>query len=191
MSAATVVRNSRRLRALGQRELGARAKISQPQLSLIENGKAAPAFETVERLLRSSGHRLISIPTTREDASSIADAIARAIGDSDEERAFRLFIQLNDNLTAEHGAVRFALAIAEPLSTGQKRWDAAIAALVAHRLNEEGLPHPAWVDSNKRSLGRAWTVGDGIYTITPPESRVPEEFLRRRVLIDEDALLSA
>lgn len=191
MSAASVVRNSRRLRALGQRELGALAKVSQPQLSLIESGRSAPAFQTVEKLLRFSGHRLISVPTTRDDAASIADAIAESLNNSDEERAFRLFIQLNDNLMAEHGAVRFALTIAEPISTGHKRWDAAIGALVAHRLNEEGLPRPPWVDSADRSLGRAWAVGDGIYTITPPESRVPKEFLRRRVLIDEDTLLSA
>lgn len=191
MSAASLVRNSRRSRLLGQRELGAIAQISQPQLSLIENGKSSPAYATVERLLRSSGHRLVAVPTTREDAASIADSIAEALEDSADDRAYRWFIQLNDNLAAEHGAIRFALAITEPASTGHKRWDSAIAAVVAHHLRDEDLPLPAWVESSTRSLERAWAIGASEYTITPDRDRVPEEFARRGVLIDEDDLLSA
>lgn len=191
MTAASVIRTARRSRSLGQRELGELAQISQPRLSLIESGKSTPGFDTVERLLRSSGHRLVSVPTVREDAATLAEGIADALEHSDDDRALRLYIQLNDNLAAEHGAIRFALCIAEPTTTGQKRWDAAIAALVALRLNEEALPRPSWVDDPNRVLARTWTLGAGPYTITPPPRRVPVEFLDRRVLIDRDTLVSA
>ena len=47
----------------------------------------------------------------------------------------RALLQLNDDLTAEHALVRGILALAEPEPTGDRLWDAAIAALVAWRLN--------------------------------------------------------
>lgn len=190
MTAASLVRTARRHRALDQRELAARARVSQPQLSLIESGKVRPRFDTVERVLRSTGQRLIAIPTVRDDAAGIGEAIGQALDSGDEQRAFRLFIQLSDDLAAEHGAVRFALGIAEPPPTGRKQWDAALAALVAHHFDAEGLPLPSWANSSDRILERAWTPGDE-YTVPPPAHRVPQEFLARRVLIDEDTLASA
>lgn len=191
MSASTFIRSARRRKNLGQRELGRRARISQSQLSLIESDKQNPAFETVEKILKSAGHRLVAIPTSREDAASVAVEIADALKNSRPERALRWFIQLNDNLASEHGALRFALSIAEPESTGTKHWDAAIAALVAYRLGEEGLPSPEWVTGDSRSLKRSWSIGDGTYGIRPELDRVPPEFLKRRVLIDADTLRSA
>lgn len=191
MSAANVIRSARRLKKLNQRELGRRAHISQSRLSLIEGNKQTPAFDTVERILKGAGHRLIAVPTTREDASSVALEISNAIAGGNPELALRWFIQLNDNLSAEHGALRFALTIAEPEPIGAKHWDAAIGAVVAHYLTEERLPIPEWVEDKSRFLARSWSLGDGRYSIEPAPDRVPPEFRKRRVLIDRDSLQSA
>ena len=75
----------------------------------------------------------------------------------------RHFIQLNDDLVAEHGSTRFALTISEPPTTGSKRWDAALAALAAYRLADEQLPSPGWVTDPSRRLGKSWTFGSGRY----------------------------
>jgi transcriptional regulator with XRE-family HTH domain len=191
MSAGNLIRTARKSRRLTQHALGRRARLSQSHLSLIEGGRQNPSFDAVERALRSAGHRLIAVPSVRDDAATIASEIRFALLDRRSDRALRLFIQLNDNLAAEHGAVRFALTISEPELTGSKQWDAAIAALVAHHLSAEQLPVPEWATSPDRSLKRSWTLGEGPYTLTPDLSRVPTEFRRRRVLIDEDTLASA
>lgn len=191
MSAGALIRSARKSVRLTQRTLGQRAQLSQSHLSLIEQGHQNPSFDAVERALRSAGHRLIAVPTLRDDAASIASEIRRALIETRSDRALRGFLQLNDNLRAEHGATRFALAISEPESTGSTQWDAAIAAIVEHHLSAEQLPLPEWVLDPARALRRSWVLGESDYTLTPDASRVPPEFLRRRVLVDSDTLLSA
>lgn len=191
MSAGHLIRAARKSRKLTQKALGRRAHLSQSHLSLIEGGQQNPSFDAVERALRGAGHRLVSVPSVRDDAATIAADIRYAVLDDRTDRALRRFIQLNDNLQAEHGAVRFALTISEPEPTGSKQWDAALAAVVAHHLSAEHLPIPAWATSPDRSLRRPWTLGEGPYTITPDPSRVPPEFGKRRVLVDADTLASA
>jgi transcriptional regulator with XRE-family HTH domain len=186
MDAATLVKSARTAARLDQSALAARARSSQSQISLIEAGRQSPTFDTLARVLRSAGRQLIAVETLRDDAATIASEIARALADSADARALRLFIQLSDNLAAEHGATRFALGLAEPPTTGSTRWDVAIAALVAHWLREEALPVPEWADS--RSLSRTWNFAD--LRLRPDRAAVPPEFLRRRVLIDRDTLAS-
>ncbi|WP_448003190.1 helix-turn-helix domain-containing protein [Agromyces bauzanensis] len=190
MTAGTLVRSARKSRRLTQASLGHRARLTQSHLSLIEGDRQNPSFDAVERALRGAGHRLIAIPTLREDTAAIAAEIRADLAHGRPERALRRFIQLNDNLTAEHGEVRFALAITEPESTGSKQWDAAIAALVAHHLDAEQLPVPRWATHPSRFLKRSWVFGAGPYSLAPELDHVPAAFRERRVLIDEDTLRS-
>ncbi|GLI26447.1 hypothetical protein ARHIZOSPH14_06890 [Agromyces rhizosphaerae] len=191
MSAGTLIRAARRSRGLTQQALGKRARLSQSHLSLIERGHQNPSFVAVDRALRAAGHRLVSVPSVRDDAAAIAADIRSAVADRNESAALRRFIQLNDNLTAEHGVARFALTISPPEPTGSRQWDAALAALVAHHLVAEQLPVPDWAEHDARVLRRAWALGEGPYTLTPSLDRVPPEFARRRVLVDADTLISA
>jgi transcriptional regulator with XRE-family HTH domain len=191
VTAGSLIRAARRSRKLTQHALGRRARLSQSHLSLIERGHQNPSFEAVERALRAAGHRLVSVPTVRDDAAAIAADVRFAVADGRDDQALRRFIQLNDNLLAEHGASRFALAISPPEPTGSRQWDAALAALVAHHLTDEHLPIPDWATAPERTLRRPWTLGEGPYTITPPPDRVPPEFAARRVLVDADTLVSA
>ena len=90
-------------------------------------------LSTVDRCLPDR-HRLYAAPTRRDGAASAA-AIGDHLRAKDPDRALRALLQLNDDLTAEHALVRGILALAEPEPTGDRLWDAAIAALVAWRLN--------------------------------------------------------
>lgn len=76
-------------------------------------------------------------------------------------------------------------------AVGSGQWDSAIAALVAHHLSADHLPVPDWATRSERSLSRRWVLGEGPYTLAPDPDRVPPEFARRGVLIDEDTLASA
>ena len=190
MSIGTIVKASRERRGLGQVALSRLSGVAQPALSRIESGRQSPEWGTVEKILRATGQQLVAIPSLRDDAASIADAIRTALSADDEQRALRLFLQLNDNLVAEHHEVRFALTIAEPTRTGRRQWDAAIAALVELRLEEEGLPIPSWVTSADRRLKREWVFGAGPYVTPVGISASPEPFARRRIALDPSDLVS-
>ena len=99
-------------------------------------------------------------------------------------------IQLNDNLVAEKGLVRGVLAVTEPEPTGQKAWDAAIAALVAWRLNEEHVPLPEWVTTPGRTLGRTRVLRVDPADPVPTVEDVPAEFLDHGVLAWRDTFTS-
>ena len=189
-SAETLVRSSRRASRLSQKALGERSGIAASSLSLIESGDRIPTVATLERLLAATGRSLVCIPTRRADAATIGERIADAVAGADSASALRHFIQLNDNLAAEHSEVRFALSIAEPAPTGVKHWDAALAGLVEFRLQQEGLPVPAWARDASRRLRRSWTFSGGRYVVPVDRKRVPKAFLDRGVLIDEETLTS-
>jgi transcriptional regulator with XRE-family HTH domain len=187
---ATLVRAARRSRKLTQRELSRRSRLPQPRVALTEKRREDPRFATVTRLLAGSGHRLYTAPTTRDDVATVAVAIGEALHRDDMQLALRNLIQLNDNLVAERGLLRGVLAVAEPELTGVKAWDAAIAALVAYRLNQDGVPLPDWVNDERRSLKRARSLRVDPADPEPPVSEVPQEFLDRGVLVWRDTLES-
>ena len=190
MAADVLLRSSRRASRLSQKTLGERSGVAASSLSLIESGDRIPTVATLERLLAATGRSLVSIPTRRADAATIAERIGASVSANQPADALRHFIQLNDNLTAEHHEVRFALAIAEPALTGTKHWDAAIAGLVEYRLSEEGLPVPSWTRDSSRALRRSWTFNAGRYVVPVARARVPRAFLDRNVLIDSETLAS-
>jgi len=140
------------------------------------------SFETIDRLLGASGHRLYSAPTRRDDAATVAAEIRQQLAVGDKDRALRALLQLNDNLVAEHGLVRGILGLAEPESTRHPVWDAALAALVAWRLSEEGVPLPPWVDLDGRFLTAHRALEVDAADPVPPVSEVPAEFAKRGVL---------
>ncbi len=138
-NASVLVRAARKSSGLTQKDLAERTNVDQGRVSRVEGGREAE-FSTVERFLRGAGYRLYSAPTRRDDAATIAAAIRGYLRAGDKYSALREFIQLSDNLNAEHGLVRGVLGLAEPEPTGDRVWDAALAALVDFRLREEGLP---------------------------------------------------
>lgn len=99
-------------------------------MSRSERGRDA-SFVAIDRLLGASGHRLYSAPTRRDDAATVAAEIRQLLAVGDKDRALSALLQLNDNLVAERGLVRGILGLAEPESTRDPVWDAALPAFVA------------------------------------------------------------
>lgn len=187
---ATLVRSARRSRGLTQRELSARSRLAQPRLALTEKRREDPRFDTATRLLAGAGHRLYAAPTTRDDVATVAADIRHAVQADDLQLALRNLVQMNDNLVAERGLLRGILAVTEPELTGSKTWDAAIAALVAYRLNQDGVPLPVWVNDDSRVLKRARPLRVDPADAVPSPADVPQEFLDRGVLLWSDTLES-
>lgn len=188
-TASHLIRTARRSRRLTQSRLAETASIDQSSVSRLERGRGAE-FNTVDRLLAATGHRLYLAPTRRDDAAAAAAHIRENLRGHDPDRALRVLLQLNDDLVAEHGLTRGVLGLAEPVTTRDKVWDAAVAALVAWRLGEEGLPVPDWTEAPSRSLLKPAVLRIDPSDPVPPLSEVPSEFARRGVLAWRDTFTS-
>lgn len=188
MPASTLLRSSRLASGISQLDLAVRAKTSQPDISTIESGKRIPTVDTLERILRQTGHRIIAVPGAGTDASEAADRIAGVIARSTGDSALRAFLDYSDSLSLATGVDRVVLGIAEPRQTGSRAWDAALAALVDYWFHKSRLPTPAWIDSPSRSLTKPSSPQLSEYDLEPDRANVPPEFLRRNVLIERSTL---
>lgn len=188
-TASALVRAARKSARLTQAQLAERARVDQAAVSRSENGRDAE-FATIDRLLAGAGHRLYSAPTRRDDAATVAADIRAQLRAGDRERALRALLQLNDNLVAERGLVRGVLALAEPEPTREPAWDAALAALVAWRLAEEGLPAPEWTGGPSRYLRTPRSLDVDPADPLPAAEDVPSEFAERGVLVWADTFAS-
>jgi transcriptional regulator with XRE-family HTH domain len=189
-TAARLVRTARRGRGFSQRALAAASNREQSEIARLERSAQSARIELVERLLRAADQRLAALPTTRTPVAEHADSIADLLAHGDERRAYRNVIQLADDLAAEHGAERVALAVTPPPTTNDDRFDALIAGITELRLEDEDLPLPKWLDKDTHVLSTQWFVdryatGDeGVIAATP------EPLRRRGVVLDPAELIS-
>lgn len=189
VNASALLRAARKSQRLTQGQLAERTDVDQASVSRVERGRAAE-FTTVDRLLAGAGHRLYSAPTRRDDSATIGAEIRDRLHAGEKGRALRALIQLNDNLVAERGLVRGVLGLAEPETTRDAVWDAALAALVAWRLGEEGVPAPDWVTLPNRFLSVPRSLEVDPADPVPPVTEIPPEFLARGVLVWRDTFAS-
>ena len=187
-TAGRLLRQVRRARAMSQRGLAAVTAEYQSSIADFERGKHDPGVDRLDRILAPLGYRIAVLPTRRPTVADAADTIYDWVRQGDNDRVFRALIQLNDDLAAEHGALRVALATASPASVGDRRVDAFIAALVEHLLNAEELPIPPWTSEPARYLDEAWVVDE--FAPDEIEAITPDSFRRHNVLIDPSELTS-
>lgn len=84
--------------------------------------------------------------------------------------------------------MRVALCVAPPPLTGDRRFDAAIAAVVEYHLARDSLPLPSWVYEASRSVPDPWVPDP--YAGPDIVADAPEPFRRRGVLLAERELVS-
>lgn len=188
---ATLIRASRLVSGLTQEEVAERSGILQPNVARAESSDRASSIETCERLLHAAGFRLAVLPGRGTDVFSIGIALRDAVEADKGDRAYRLVIQLADDLERLHGAERVAATVAPPAPSGDARYDAFVAGIVEARLDAEQLPHPLWLAGAPR-LSSPWYV-DGWSAVTGRkiEDATPPALRRRGVFIDAAELDSA
>ena len=189
-TAARLVRVARRGSGLTQRKLAAAAQCSQPEIARLERSGHAVSLDLVERLVRGARQRLVTIPTRRTPVAEHADAIAEWLARSDESRAFRVAIQLADDLAGEQGAIRVALAVTPPPATGDSRFDALIAGITEYRLVKDNLPLPEWLARSGDPLSPVWFVDPYSQGDSAVVAATPEPLRRRGVILDAAELES-
>lgn len=172
------------------RRLADLGETSPAAISQIENGVRGVTFERIESLLERTSHRLVVLPTIAATASEFAEAIANFLKTKDVSGAFRTIISFSDSLRKQEPAVRVALVVPEPESTGSALYDAAIAAVVEHLFSPDGLPMPQWVRSADRYLSEPTHLAESVYSLVPELDEIPVAFAQRNVLFPSSALES-
>jgi transcriptional regulator with XRE-family HTH domain len=185
--ASILVRQVRRSGKLTQREFAALAEEPQSSICSLETGRNDPGVERVAHLVGALGCSLAVLPTRRRTVAAAAEAIYDALRAGNEARAYRELVQINDDLAAEHGALRVALTVTPPAPVGDERYDAFIAALVEHHLEQDRLPIPEWTSDQWRRVRAPWIVdeyGDASWAASPAA------FRRRNIVLSADELAS-
>jgi transcriptional regulator with XRE-family HTH domain len=180
----------RKSKGVSQSALARKTKTFQANISSIEAGKTDPGISTLEQCLAPLGYSLIALPTKTPSVSQSALKIAEAISKGHYPKAFRLIIQLSDNLKGLSPELCLALSITPPSLTGDTKYDALIAATVEYHLTENNLPLPAWIQESNRKLAKREPIDKYETNLSHLTARTPKAFLRHNILIDKSELVS-
>lgn len=186
----TLLESVRRSQGLSQTELARRGKTYQANISSIENGITDPGISTLEQCLAPLGYSLFALPTKKPSVSQFTLKLIDALASNDELKAFRLFIQLNNNLNSVMPDICLALCITPPPLTGDSRYDALIAGLIEFHLTRKSLPLPSWLNEPNRKLPTRWIVDPFDQDTQVLLKKTPKAFLRHNVLISQTELSS-
>lgn len=98
--------------------------------------------------------------------------------------AERAVLQLAADLSRADNALRIKLCETPPATTGDRRFDAYIAALAEHLLVQNGLTPPAWVYESWRTLDEPWDIETVTSLQAAARAVTPPAFARHRVFLD-------
>ncbi|MEQ8718817.1 MAG: helix-turn-helix transcriptional regulator [Acidimicrobiales bacterium] len=189
-SARQLLRALRVASGMSQADLAARCDVSRPRIAEYEGGTTEPSFERLSALVEATGHRLVAIPTgtatarptatAYETGARIATILAGDPGPAGHAAALRELRAYSIDLSAQDPPVQAALCVTAPAPTGSAHFDAALAAVVEHRLGDHGTPVPGWVQEPDRYLSGTW-VADPAANLEPGAQLMP--FLRHGIMV--------
>ena len=190
MTAATLLKTARHARGVSQRALSQVAHLSQPGIASVESGSHDTTVGRLDLLLTALGQRVTILPTRTRPVWEVAVALREALDGGNESTAWREIIQLADDLAREKGATRVALTITRPLPVGNARYDAVLAAVTDHRLSQDGLPRPEWLDAVEYRLDKPWDVEEIPALQSEARRHTPPAISRHGVFLRESELAS-
>lgn len=185
MHAGTVIHGVRADKQWSQRELARRCGVAQPSISDIESGERDTTVGKLEQILRPAGYRLVAIPTTRPTVADWAASL-RGTGADSSGVVRKSLVQISDDLAAARPTTCIALCLTPPAPTGDRRIDAALAALVETALTARHLPVPDWVDEPGRRTDVAWDLVSHPKLRDRARASTPEPFRRRNVFVPDE-----
>lgn len=188
MTPADIITSIRSSLAQTQRAFAATTGLHQPNVARAEQHGWSISTTTLDQILRSTGHQLITIPYRGLTAAETSLRVRRALASSADDDAFRLVIQLADDLQSIAGADRLGPVLTTPATTKSQEYDNLIAGIVETRLDDEQLPFPGWL-ANISPLRTEWKVDadnpddDGLRQATPPRLATRGVLLSARELL--------
>jgi transcriptional regulator with XRE-family HTH domain len=157
----TLIRTARHAAGITQVELAARAGSTQPAVAAYESGAKMPNLTTLSRLLDGCEHdvEVLARPRVRRGASPLAElavTISEDLAENRESDAVRLLFGFADDFGGSSRPGRIALIAEEPPTTGDARFDAALAGLAEFFAAEAGIAAPSWVNGPERFVEPWW-----------------------------------
>lgn len=190
MKTPELIREARRAGGLTQVALAKKAGTSQPTLAAYESGRAEPRLETLGRLIEACECEVVLgfIPKVRRGAVPIvevANQVTALLADEGQASAWRRLLDFVDDFRGSPTAGKRWLVGDVPASCGDRRFDAALAALVEFLCTEAGLPYPTWTDEKERFAEPWWFVSGlrGFEAMALRDS--PISFVRHGVFVNE------
>ena len=181
---------ARQQSGLTQAQMAKIAKTTQSAIAAYEAGRREPTVPVLQRMLEATGHNLVIAFEADENIYRIAD-LARDIRKTpakNGERRLRLVFEfLRDVNESQQLSLRFAV---EPMATGDRRFDALLAAITEDSCVRGGVAPPSWVFANKRFLDEAWWVSNLKSARVQALVNTPASFRRRGVMIDRHDLVA-
>lgn len=183
--------SARRDRRMSTRTLAQLAGASQPGIVELEGGRKDATVDRLERLLAPLGYQVTALPTRRPPAGLASHGVRAFLSTSDVDGAQRVIWQLATDLQASGPALRVALCVTPPESTGDARFDALLAAVVDHSLALDNLPRPAWLDEPWRTLDQPWDVEPVPGLRAQARAATPDSIAAHGVYLDPAELVDA
>jgi transcriptional regulator with XRE-family HTH domain len=188
VDASALLRSARQAAGITQHELAQRACTAQPAIAAYESGARTPNLATLERLLHSCDHdvELAARPRLRRGAvslSDLADIIRQDLSEDSERDALRLLFGFADDFRGSSRPGRIALIRDEPESTGDSRFDAALAGIAEFFAAESGIPAPKWVNGPSRFTEPWWFAATRTAFHAYTLANTPAVFARHGVFI--------
>jgi transcriptional regulator with XRE-family HTH domain len=181
---------ARKQSGLTQAQMARIAKTTQSAIAAYEAGRREPTVPVLQRMLEATGHNLLIAFEADENVYRIAD-LARDIRETpskNSQRRLRLVFEfLRDVNESQQLSLRFAV---EPMATGDRRFDALLAAITEDSCVRGGVAPPSWVFANKRFLDEAWWVSNLKSARAQALVNTPASFRRRGVMIDRHDLVA-
>lgn len=191
MSIVAQIAETRKRRGITAAVVAERTGLQTSNLYAIEHGRRSPTVDTLERIAKGLGLRLLAVDVGNQAlVSDIAETIATFDAEGDEERAYRAYIQLNNQLITSPATTQVLLTYNPPRHITAE-WDASIAGLVEWRLRQKGAPVPEWVEENTGLTTGHWEPWPSIRLLDADLELVPEPLRRRGIWLKEGELDSA
>lgn len=199
-TSSSVIQNLRTTNGFTLRALAERAGTSSGTISNYELGFKEPRLSTLERLVEAGGSKLLVeiIPATingrwndaRISAAESSREVAKALQKDKEKIAFRICLELIDDLNSVTPYRLAQLTKDAPSLSGDSRYDALIAAIVEDACVSVGAPTPPWVYEDTRAV-KQWYLTDIESLHEDADRETPPIYRRHGVYILEDELSRA
>ncbi len=194
-SSADLLIAARKHSGLTQTQMARIAKTSQSAIAAYEAGHREPTVPVLQRMLAATGHNLVIAFEADQNIYRIAD-LARDIRKTpkkNSQRRMRLVLEFlreaNENSVNVSQALSLRFVV-EPEPTGDRRFDALLAAITEDFCVRGDVTPPSWVFADTRFLEEAWWVSELKSARVQALINTPASYRRRGVMIDRHDLVS-
>lgn len=192
MNTTALLKDARVAAGITQAELARRAGTAQSAVAAYESCARAPGIATLRRLLDACEYELElrAHPRVRRGAVSLAGlapTIAADLREGGERDALRLLFGFADDFRGSSRAGRIALLRDSPPTTGDARFDAALAGVAELLAREAQITTPGWVEEPGRFVEPWWFLASRPQLHAYTLAHTPAVFARHGVFVAREA----